>query len=262
MVKVREDMTGWIMSEHGIPDSRLTIISQAEDYIRPNGTPEARWLCECNCSNHTRLVINGRDIRSGKTKSCGCIQKEKVAICCSERNKKTNLFVLNLIDEYGSYGYGICNNTGAKFYFDMEDYDKIKEYCWSEHILTNGYHRIEAREKETNKSIRITELIGCKKYDHIDRNPLNNRKYNLRPYKQSQNNMNRSLNKNNKSGIIGLSWNETKKKWIASIGVNYKAISLGHYDNKQDAIIARLKAEKEYYCEFAPQRHLFEQYKI
>ena len=30
MVKVREDMTGWIMSEHGFPDSRLTVLYQTE----------------------------------------------------------------------------------------------------------------------------------------------------------------------------------------------------------------------------------------
>ena len=26
MVKVKEDMTGWIMSEHGVPESRWTVI--------------------------------------------------------------------------------------------------------------------------------------------------------------------------------------------------------------------------------------------
>lgn len=49
MVKVREDMTGWIMSEHGVPDSKLTILRQCEDYIKPNGKREAQWLCQCNC---------------------------------------------------------------------------------------------------------------------------------------------------------------------------------------------------------------------
>lgn len=31
MVKVKEDMTGWVMNEHGFPDSRLTVIKQVED---------------------------------------------------------------------------------------------------------------------------------------------------------------------------------------------------------------------------------------
>jgi len=37
---------------------------------------------------------------------------------------------------------------------------------------------------------------------------------------------------------------------------------LGSYKNIENAIIARLKAEKNYFKEFAPQRHLFKEYKI
>ena len=45
--------------------------------------------------------------------------------------------------------------------------------------------------------------------------------------------------------------------------VNGNNIKLGRFDNKEDAVIARLKAEL-YYCgrEFASQRHLFEKYNI
>ena len=42
MVKVKEDMTGWVMSEHGVSGSRLIVIRQAEDYVSPNGTHYAR----------------------------------------------------------------------------------------------------------------------------------------------------------------------------------------------------------------------------
>ena len=34
----------------------------------------ARWLCRCSCGN-TRVVI-GKHLRSGSTKSCGCLVKE------------------------------------------------------------------------------------------------------------------------------------------------------------------------------------------
>ena len=37
---------------------------------------------------------------------------------------------------------------------------------------------------------------------------------------------------------------------------------LGNYVDKTDAVIARLKAEKEYFGEYAPQRHLFKEYHI
>lgn len=72
MVKVKEDMTGWKMWEHGISDSKITVIKQVEDYISPQGKHRAQWLCECNCSKHTIFVALGNGIRTGHVKSCGC----------------------------------------------------------------------------------------------------------------------------------------------------------------------------------------------
>lgn len=59
------DMTGWIMKEHGVLDSRLTVI----EYLGKN-----HWKCRCECGNIT--TPKGVNIRSGLTKSCGCLQKE------------------------------------------------------------------------------------------------------------------------------------------------------------------------------------------
>lgn len=45
MVKVREDMTGWNMWEHGVEDSRVTVLKQIEDIVGKNGRVAAQWLC-------------------------------------------------------------------------------------------------------------------------------------------------------------------------------------------------------------------------
>jgi hypothetical protein len=37
---------------------------------------------------------------------------------------------------------------------------------------------------------------------------------------------------------------------------------LGVFETFEEAVITRLKAEKEYYGDFAPQKHLFAQYGI
>jgi hypothetical protein len=66
------DMTGWIMKEHGVPDSRLTVVRLAEKKSRT----AAMWVCKCDCGNPDEIVIVGNSIRSGITKSCGCINKE------------------------------------------------------------------------------------------------------------------------------------------------------------------------------------------
>ena len=44
--------------------------------------------------------------------------------------------------------------------------------------------------------------------------------------------------------------------------MNNKTKYLGSFKNKEGAIKARLEAEAKYFGEFAPQRHLFEQYGI
>jgi hypothetical protein len=59
---------------------------------------------------------------------------------------------------------------------------------------------------------------------------------------------------------MGVSW--CHNRYEARIGYNKKKIHLGSYENIEDAIVARLKAEKEYFGDFAPQRHLFKEYNI
>ena len=171
-----------------------------------------------------------------------------------------NDYKLNIKDDYGLYGIGYCYNTGNEFYFDMDDYDKIKNYHWMEHIQDSKYHVLEAAKGKSH--IRMHWLIIGKYVDHIDRNPLNNRKYNLRKATVFENNRNKRKNKLNTSGIIGVSWDKESLKWRSYINFNKKQIKLGRFTNKNDAIIARLKAEMKYFKEFAPQRHLFEQYGI
>ena len=98
--------------------------------------------------------------------------------------------------------------------------------------------------------------------DHIDGNPLNNRRKNLRVCTNMQNNRNKKITNKNTSDIIGVCWTPNRNKWRAHIVVNYKQKHLGYYTNIEDAIVARLTAEREYFGEFAPQQHLFTQYEI
>ena len=90
--------------------------------------------------------------------------------------------------------------------------------------------------------------------DHIDGNSLNNRIENLRATTHKQNQENRKgANKNSKSGVKGVSWNKARKKWRAEIKYNGKSKHLGRYVNKEDAIAARIAAEKKYFTH-APDR--------
>lgn len=54
--------------------NRLTVISRAPR--QPNNTG-AFWYCQCSCGNPDPIIILGRYLRIGHTKSCGCLQKEE-----------------------------------------------------------------------------------------------------------------------------------------------------------------------------------------
>lgn len=176
--------------------------------------------------------------------------------------KQYNTYTLNLEDEYGIYGIGYCSNTGREFYFDMDDYDKIKDYCWSEHKRGQVYFAPEARDINTGKLIKMHHLIVGKFFDHADKNPFNNRKYNLRPATETENIQNRRKRSDNKSGFIGVIWDKENYRWLAYIRINKKHKNLGRFVNKEDAVKARLNAEMKYFGEFAPQRHLFTEYEV
>ena len=49
---------------------RLTVLRRAEQ----GNDRQARWLCRCDCGNHT--VTKGAYLRRGETKSCGCVYRE------------------------------------------------------------------------------------------------------------------------------------------------------------------------------------------
>lgn len=234
------------MWEHGVLDSRLTVIKQVDDYIRPNGQHMAVWLCECSCEEHNRIVVSSYDLTSGHTKSCGCLNSE----LSSKRNKKYNSYDM----ESKSYGVGYTNK-GEEFWFDKEDFDLIKNYCW--HYNSNGYVRAYSKTKQGH--IYLHNLVMGNIEDenevnhktHLPRheNKYDNRKQNLEVVTRSENNMNRALALNNTSGTTGVCWDNKYNKWLSQIKVKYKTIYIGHFTNKDDAIKARKEAEIKYFGE-------------
>lgn len=199
-----------------------------------------RWLCKCDCGNST--VTTTSKLLNGKIKSCGCLSSE----VASKKAKKYNQY-----GEIGSYMFGISSNTGRKFLFDKDDYEKIKGYCWRE--ANNGY--IISQETGSDKCVLfhriITDALEGQIVDHINHNTLDNRKNNLRIGTQENNMMNAKLKSSNTSGNTGVWLDNRTGKWVAEIKVNKTKISLGHFTNKSDAISTRKKAEEEYFGDWS-----------
>lgn len=87
--------------------------------------------------------------------------------------------------------------------------------------------------------------------DHIDNDPLNNRRSNLRLATSAQNVRNTRAGKNNNSGYKGVHFHKGGKRWRAQITVDYKVISLGYFDTAESAALAYNEAASKYYGEFA-----------
>lgn len=199
-----------------------------------------RWLCKCDCGNET--VVVGARLKRNDIKSCGCLRDKMT----SERSKKYNTYDLS-----GEYGIGYTSK-GEEFYFDLEDYNKIKDYCW--YIRGDGY--VMTNIYSENRTIGFHQIIICDAkgillVDHRNHKKYDNRKSNLRTTTPSQSVMNRGLSSNNTSGATGVGWVKSKQKWRARINVSKKEISLGLFSNFEDAVKARKKAENKYFGEFS-----------
>lgn len=152
----------------------------------------------------------------------------------------------NIIIEDNFAKIELYNNGGKVIdyaFIDIEDIDKIKDYKWYKRI--DGY----ILSQMTNYNIRLHRLImnaiEGQIVDHINRNPLDNRKQNLRFVSFIENCINQKKPKNNTTGIIGVSYSNRDKKWLAHITFN-NLTKMYRFKNKEEAIQKRKELELLY----------------
>lgn len=139
------------------------------------------WLCRCDCGNFTE--VRSISLRNGRTKSCGCLQKEKAILANKkhgEATKRTRLYVIwqgikwrcynsknKAFEHYGGRGIKVCdewkNNystfklwallSGYQNNLTIDRIDNDSDYCpencqWitrSENTKKGLRHRITPR---------------------------------------------------------------------------------------------------------------------
>ncbi len=89
-----------------------------------------------------------------------------------------------------------------------------------------------------------------KMLDHIDGNTSNNRIDNLREATNSQNQFNRKVNYNSKSGIKGITWCKKSQKWKAQCKFNGVYHYLGIFDDVFDAKKVVQEFQQSHFGEF------------
>ena len=132
------------------------------------------------------------------------------------------------------------------------DYNRLNKYKWCANKRKNYWY---AMRHDTHKDKKY--LVGMHRQilgfgykdgimiDHINRDGLDNRRENLRVSNHVLNARNSKLQSNNTSGFKGVSWDKKKQMWVVQICVRQKNTKIGWYDNKMEAVKARIRAEQD-----------------
>lgn len=196
-----------------------------------------KWLCECDCGG--TCYAYSSELNDGTRKACKNVLHRRL---------------LNRVefDEHSAYIYVSGRDKPA--IIDKEDYEKAKNFHWNNET-PYLYTTTTVQKNNKKQIIRLHRLIlGIEDndvfVDHINGNPLDNRKSNLRVVTPQQNAFNHKVRKNNTSGVSGVRLIKKNNTWNSRIVVNKKEISLGCYKSFKDAVTARKEAEKKYFGEY------------
>jgi hypothetical protein len=136
----------------------------------------------------------------------------------------------------------IALTKGQVTVVDAADYEWLMQWNWYAFRAKNGFYAARFEGVVPNRRMvlmhrALTDEKGVYT-DHQDQHTLNNRRLNLRPCTQSQNQSNRKKMAKNTSGFKGVSWSKSNGNWQAQTSLNGVHVHLGHYATKEEAFSA------------------------
>lgn len=145
------------------------------------------------------------------------------------------------------------NINGLQVSVDYVDGWRLNKYRWTI-VIKKGIPYVYRNDK--NKTVylarEIMDVTGSNIIvDHIDGNPLNNRRSNLRVADKRTNAQNMKSNIGTTSKFKGVCWDKARNKWRANIKIGDKQTHLGRFVTEKEAAIAYNNAAKQHYGEFA-----------
>ena len=232
----------------GFKWNAFTVIRQCSP---PKNAVQTRRYWECLCECGSTRVYSTAKVNSQKTESCGCRFLKRNRQSRGRNN-------VEILDDFVS----ISTKNGETFLMDYDDYlnSEKDDIHWYIHENTHATkeekyviskRKIDSRYNVVKLHNYIMNPPDNMVVDHIDGNTMDNRKSNLRIVTQQQNSWNKSVAVNNTSGVKGVSRVRRSGKWVSRITHNGKRITLGTFENFQDAVLARVEAEKELYGEYS-----------
>jgi hypothetical protein len=144
-------------------------------------------------------------------------------------------------------------SKGMEATVDAADLPLVEMYSWH---MDNGYAKTQVRQPDgKQKKLMMHRVIAGTpdgmETDHINGNRVDNRRANLRNATPAQNQYNKGLQRNNKSGYKGVSFDKKAGKWSARIKFNMKKFHIGFYDTPESASAAYRNAALRMHGEFS-----------
>ena len=141
---------------------------------------------------------------------------------------------------------------------DDDDYETLIKFKWCASRCGFGIkEKFRAERRGPNSRLllmhrQIMDITDPKVLvDHINGDPLDNRRENLRAATHAENSRNMGLSKKNTTGYKGVRWNKNLKKWRASIWVGGRHMHLGLYTDARSAALAYNDAATLHFGEYA-----------
>ncbi len=207
-------------------DKQFNVIAEFSGANEAHRQTNINIVCICECCNGIQKTAGG---------FLWLKKEDYETICSNQYDIKDMYFKIkkNNIDEIETY---ICDYEGVNW---NKRYKK-----WEVKIFINGKQKFVGRFDDMQEAINARKLAEKEK-------------------KIQERNKEYKMQTNNKSGCTGVCFDKRRNKWMSTLVCDKTTHYIGKFDNKDDAIRARLNKEVELYgYDNAPQRHLFEQYGI
>ena len=141
---------------------------------------------------------------------------------------------------------------------DAADFDALSAYKWCAMQSGNGKFRAMRkgpRNGGSGAAILMHRLVMSApegvKVDHINHDPLDNRRSNLRLCTHAENLRNVTSYRESSSQYLGVSWHKARGKWTAQIEIDGRKKHLGYFTEEAAAALTYDAAARAHYGAFA-----------